>query len=336
MKLLGARAALPLVCIAFLTACAGGGGASFSPAAPVSQQADTNPPQQAGLQTIAVSDGDRAAAANVRNFKTHIAARRSSTHASSVVYPGDLQYFGGALVANARIYNLYVLAGSSPAFPYRTFTDGFTSRLGRGAFAHVLDQYVHNGANNRYILGRSVFVQYPAYTTLADNDILSILHSAERATGANGYNSIYNVFLPQNIDVCFTGAAKCSSSMTSPAPVFCAYHGSVDYLDAAGHVLFTVEPWQDPNFCGEPLPFDGSHDSPNGIFQDSTDSTLSHELMETISDPDPPNSWTAANAGVNGEMGDLCAYIPAKIDNAGHVDWIQREYSNAVHGCWAP
>jgi hypothetical protein len=295
-----------------------------------------DPAQQSGLQTIAVVDGDRSAAAKVQHFKTHIAPRRSTTHVSSVVYPGDLQYFGGALVANARIYNLYVLAGFSPNFPYRAFTDNFTSRLGSSAFVHVLDQYVHNHANSRYILGRSVFVKYAAYTALADNDILSILHSAERATGANGYGSIYNVFLPQNVDVCFTGMAKCSSSMSSPAPVFCAYHGSVDYPDAAGHVLFTVEPWQDPNFCGEPLPYDGSLDTPNGLFQDSTDSTLSHELMETMSDPDPPNSWVAANAGVQGEMGDLCAFIPAKITNSGHVDWIQREYSNAVHGCWAP
>jgi hypothetical protein len=60
---------------------------------------------------------------------------------------------------------------------------------------------------------------------------------------------------------------------------FCAYHSSVQFKDI-GHVLYGVEPFQDVPGCSV------RPGTPNGQLVDSTNNSLSHELFETISDPD--------------------------------------------------
>jgi hypothetical protein len=76
-------------------------------------------------------------------------------------------------------------------------------------------------------------ISYPILTTLSDNDILQIVHTAASTLGA-GYHHIYHVFLPKGVDECFVGTTQCYSPDNPSTFVFCAYHGSVTYSDI-GH-----------------------------------------------------------------------------------------------------
>jgi hypothetical protein len=57
-----------------------------------------------------------------------------------------------------------------------------------------------------------------------------------------------------------------------------------DFSDI-GHVLFSVEPYQNVPGCSVGTP------SPNGVVVDSQASVLSHEMFETITDPDGTAWW---------------------------------------------
>jgi hypothetical protein len=114
-------------------------------------------------------------------------------------------------------------------------------------------------------------------------------------------------------------------------------HGSTTFSDI-GHVLVSVEPFQNVPGCAEPAP------NPNGALVDSTNNTLSHELIESITDPDPnlgpptkTSGWVAASSLVSfgHEIEDLCVILtsdPAVMLN-GRKYQLQSEYSNRYHAC---
>ena len=122
---------------------------------------------------------------------------------------------------------------------------------------------------------------------------------------------------------------------------FCAYHSSAD--TDIGHLLYTVEPYQDVPGCNDPPT------TPNGQLVDSTNDTHSHELFETISDPDRDARWNATPSviGVEGEeIGDECVFTtappnspppvygdPSVFTIGEHIYAVQLEYSNSKHGC---
>ena len=318
-----AVAALSILTLS-VAGCAGGSGSTPSvPNLPqVSNPANTGGgPPQATVSSSAVTDADRAAAANATSYKTHNYLIRSllSTKANtkSLVYPADLTYQGGAVLPKVGLYNVYVDSNPSDFGNVSLFQNS----LSLSNMVHITDQYVHASTNNRYPDKMNISLGYPAFTTLGTNDLLAILHHVAQAQGT-GYGKMYNVFLPNGLDFCETGTTLCSASATSPNPAFCAFHGSVTFADI-GHVLFSLEPFQDTNFCAI-----------NGQTQnDATYSTLSHETFETITDPDPASGWYDFNVGVNGEIGDLCAYLDQSVALNGHTYNIQREYSNNEHAC---
>jgi len=110
---------------------------------------------------------------------------------------------------------------------------------------------------------------------------------------------------------------------------FCAYHGFADF-DDIGHVLYSVEPYQNVPGCREPLP------TPNGTMADSTNDTLSHELIEAITDPDLDAWWNSIGLGMFGqEIADECIYLdgPVEFRVGGRKYVAQLEYSNHEHAC---
>lgn len=252
-------------------------------------------------------------------------------------YPADLShFFGGPVVTSAEFHPVYVdcaTAGASSC--WGGAPPIFLSDLGKSTFIHVADQYVGMTTDNRYTLGKYGIISYPILTALSDNDVLQIVHSAASVLGT-GYNHIYHVFLPKGVDECFVETTECYSPDNPSTFVFCAYHGSVTFSDI-GHVLFTVEPYQNVIGCSMLQP------SPNGAVIDSTSSVLGHETFETITDPDPPTGWIAVSSnGVFGEeIGDLCPGVdvtapyfedPVSVLN-GHKYEIQPMYSNTYHAC---
>ena len=247
-------------------------------------------------------------------------------------YPADVSSpTNGPTVLTAESHPLYVdcpdSCWGSPAT--------FLSNLDQSTFIHVVDQYVGSATNNRYTLGKAGSVDYPK-KTLYDADILAIVHAGGKAFGT-GYNHIYHVFLPRGVDACLTGTNQCYSPDNPATFFFCAYHASVTFTDI-GHTLFTVEPYQDVLGCSV------APGSPNGALVDSTADVLSHELFETISDPDG-TAWYQDSSVLFGgaEIGDICQaavvigadvyFSYGVVTLHGHSYEVQPEYSNAYHAC---
>jgi hypothetical protein len=240
-------------------------------------------------------------------------------------YPADLSNTKhGKVLTSVQSNNVYVnCAASCWGTP-----SNFLSRLAVSNFIHVTDEYVGATGNNRYTVGTATSINTALPAKLTSNNILQLVHTAARAHGS-GYDHVYHIFLRSGVDVC-TSANVCYSPDNMSTFVFCAYHGSVDFQDI-GHVLYSVEPYQNVRGCSVTQP------SPNGALVDSTSSTLSHELIETITDPDG-TAWFAQSSLVEygAEIGDICespsgTYGAFSISGKSYA--IQPEYSNKFHAC---
>jgi hypothetical protein len=254
-------------------------------------------------------------------------------------YPADVVYNGGAVVEAAESHAIYMLPnGSCPVSQCWGDPEGFLRDLGNSEFIHVLDQYAGLEVNNRYTVGQHASIGYkPPAVPLTDNDVLGFVHAVASVTGKTGYGHIYHVFLPPGQDECFDATfTVCYSPDIQASFAFCAYHGSADFSDI-GHILYSVEPFQDVPGCQDPP------GTPNGQLVDSTNDSLSHELFETISDPDLDAWWnsTPAVTGLFGEeIGDECVFItppaygdPSVFRIGRKLYAVQLEYSNSRHGC---
>jgi hypothetical protein len=240
-------------------------------------------------------------------------------------YPADLSNpTHGKVLTSVQSNNVYV--NCAPGCWGTPST--FLARLAVSSFIHVTDEYVGTTANNRYTVGTGTSINTALPAKLSFNNILQLVHTAAKAHGS-GYDHVYHIFLRSGVDVC-TSANVCYSPDNNATFVFCAYHGSVDFRDI-GHVLYTVEPYQNVAGCSVTQP------SPNGPLVDSTSSTLSHELIEAITDPDG-TAWFAQSSLIEfgAEIGDICENPFGKygaFSIAGKSYAIQPEYSNRFHAC---
>jgi hypothetical protein len=275
------------------------------------------------------------------------AAQAAGTAVPSVpspgFYPADLTYFGGATLTDMQSNNVYVNEESCGSVrtcwgnPARFLRD-----LNESSFIRLTDQYT--GTRGRYRVGESTSVTVTPTTSafgtneITQDAIVNIVYNAASELGT-GYGHEYHVFLPASIDTCFPGDHVCYSPDNPATFVFCAYHGSIDFTDI-GHVLVSVEPYQNVTGCQAFPP------NPNGELADSTNSVLSHELIESITDPDVGSGWVAVNslAVLGAEIGDLCEPVGVQCLNNPyfcdsyvtlneHRYEIQLEYSNNYHAC---
>jgi hypothetical protein len=288
------------------------------------------------------------AALAARNFGTPITSgiTRSTTLATTVpsvpapgFYGEDLVYFGGAKLMSTKSNPVYVneaSCGGTVALCWGNPAQ-FLTDLSNSMFIHLTDQYVGTTTNNRYPASTSATatVQLLVSNVVGQDEILAIVHTAAKALGT-GYGHIYHVFLPKGVDTCFDLTSVCYSPDNPPSFSFCAYHGSVTYGDI-GHVLFSVEPYQNVPGCQAAPP------NPNGMLADSTNSVLSHELIETITDPDPGSGWVSNKSLIvaGAEIGDLCEplgnssgqFLDPTLTLNGKKYELQLEYGNNYHAC---
>ncbi len=343
--------ALTIISALALSAC--GGGTSGVPLAPSGATQSQTPgngtaPSTSGSsitsQSITVTPKDHVlptAKAKAHLYLTSAGyAKLASDRRTpeSVTYPMDLSYFGGPFLKTARLYNAFVNSSSS-AFAN---PNGFEEHFSYSNMSHILDQYVGTTTSNRYDWAGDVKVGFASITgIIGDDQLLEIVHAVAAAIGPNaGRKNIYNIFLPKTLNYCSTGSilppGSCNLFPGSPNPAFCAFHTSVTFSDI-GEVLFTFEPTMDIATSGLTCAANANEPNvktPNGVFADSTYSTLSHEVSESITDPEPNNAWfTFTNPIIAGEIGDLCAYQGQTVNLAGKAYYIQREWSNKVHGC---
>jgi hypothetical protein len=255
------------------------------------------------------------------------AAHASGGQGDVFYYPADLSYQGGPVLQSTESHSVYVNCTAS-CFGN---PNQFLKNLENSNFIHVTDEFVGTHASHRYTVGGSGSVTYPVSGPLGPADFLAIIHASAGVFGT-GYGNVHHIFFASGIDVCADAALTiCYSPDNLATWFFCAFHGSVDFKDI-GHVLFTIEPYQNVPGCQE-----GTVPSPNGLLVDSTASTLSHELIETITDPDGTGWWNTVSGPLGGaEIADECARFFADDPNTsinGKLYEIQSEYSNLEHGC---
>ncbi len=300
-------------------------------------EADTTAANEATLVYRKASKGHKSKAVDASKLVTrgpdHNDGDSGETEDAQVRYPDDLQYHQGPVVDFAQSHNIYLLPGGNcPIATCWGNPKKFLRDLGESEFIHVTDQYVGQHASDRYTVGVGASLSYtPPATPLTDNDMRAVVHAVASLIGDAGYHHIYHVFLPPGQDECFD-----STFTTCASNVFCAYHSSVDFKDI-GHALYSVEPYANVPGC-QVRP-----GTPNGTLVDSTNTVLSHELIETITDPDGTAWWNSRDNGSYGqEIGDECQFLlptffsdPAIISVEGSKYALQPEYSNAAHGCVA-
>jgi hypothetical protein len=284
-----------------------------------------------------LSDGQLRALAAVHQAAAAASSAEGGVN-SGPRYMGDLHYFGGPTLTSTQQHSIYLFptTGCPSVAACWGNPDRFLRDLGRSNFIHVTDQYTGLTSKGRYGMGQSyrANIATPLAQPLTDDDMLAIVHAAALVSGQSGYGHMYNVHLPPGADECFSASfSHCYSPDNFDTWYFCAYHGSADF-DDVGHVVYSVEPYQNVPGCAV------DPGSPNGSLVDSTNSVLSHEVFEAITDPDGDGWWNwDSNAVFGQEIGDECSFLgdfgfaPA-LFTAGEKQYAaQPEYNNSNHAC---
>lgn len=302
----------PVACFVFaasLAACSGGG--PGTPAvAPVNNQP---PPPSGGTAAYTYTIG-------APHFQK---AHTGKAPAVTTNSPFDLTFFGGPVITSLVSHDVNF---NCPATCWGTAGRGtafsFLRNLGGSNFIHIVDQYVGESANNRYTVGPDTNITEKLPNPVDVSTLVALVHQAAVAAKSTGYHNEVHLFFPKGQDVCMS-STSCYSPDNPATFTFCAFHDSITFSDI-GHVLFSVQPFQFVGGCAIPTAV------PNGVI-DATASTLSHELFETITDPDPGSGWF--NTAFGFEIGDECdgLHHNDKISNT-YYD-IQSEYSNARQDC---
>jgi hypothetical protein len=155
----------------------------------------------------------------------------------------------------------------------------------------------------------------------------------------------YFLLTPPHVESCFSGnpATNFDGCSAGIVPVdqfgaYCAYHQNT----ATPTMIFYANM---PYDADSPFCQDGNY--PNGLISDGEiNGGLSHEHMESVTDPIPNDAWTIGAGPFHGfEVGDVCvADMGTTLGTApngspynqvinGHPYWYQTEWSNYTHSC---
>jgi FG-GAP-like repeat len=241
--------------------------------------------------------------------------------------------------------NCFSNYGNANTNPFVFVSDFFSSN-----YIHALDQYMKPNVlktSGRYQTnGNGVQITATVNHVIYDADVQSFIMTAINSFnpngGGGGYNQMYSFFLPQGQDLCFGSSSNPSTSCYCPDLInptcgnpakwsFCGYHSSFNAVDVTGttiHVIYQALPYANvtSNQGGCEVT-----NGPNGAQADSQNTLITHELAETITDPDT-NAWFRGNTA--GEIGDICNFIEQNpIYLHGRAYSVQQLYSNAVQNC---
>jgi hypothetical protein len=155
---------------------------------------------------------------------------------------------------------------------------------------------------------------------------------------ANRYDSEFFIFTLPNESSCLHSSSCFAASNAKSAIDFniCAYH-SFELGRVFADMPYGASPSGLPNSTGSPQSCTGLSSFPNDPAADIEISQISHEQIETTTDP-LQSGWTSAK----GEIGDLCAYnygsrsLDGGLANQqwnGNFYVVQQEWSNQNGGC---
>jgi hypothetical protein len=300
------------------------------------------------LDQIAVAfGGPRLTYTNPQGKAVHVFPTVSGAHAlqASAAASGPLLYHsGGPIMPNILIYNIFwvppTLQNGKPA----NLPSYYPAAMNNLAFdygGHSIDsnntQYYQIISGTAYVHGLSLLANgsfggsftdtapYPASdcadsvtsgNCITDTDIQNEVNKVVAAKGwVGGLNKIFNIYTAVGEGSCFDSSGT-SCAYTS----YCAYHGSIG--SGSTSIIYSNEPYAEAPYCQ-------GGKAPNHADSDAAASVTSHEITESITDPNL-NAWFTSGGY---EIGDLCAwnYGTNTFDNVGGVflanqQWNGRNY----------
>lgn len=331
---------------------------SRTPAGPTIDVHDASTPAFApvGGNAASLSDSTQHAfTGSLRGAATSSAHR--ATKDVAVNTPWDLSYQGGIVLGSAVSHNLFLNCNAACRQAKHFDPGQFLDDLASDQFITILYQYLQTPGvvdtaplTGSYTKGQGLLVNDTYQSPLQGDSnpyygqlkiALAVLNASQQpGMGGGGLGNIYHVFLPQGVDTCMEPGfgppnGHCYSPDNGSTFFFCAYHGAFTATvnNQRQTFLYTTEPYQDVSGCRNNVHNQGTLPNAASPTVDPADpgySTLSHELIETITDP-LLNAWYN---GLDGnEIADLCASFDNFVTVNGHPYVLQSEYSDLHHIC---
>lgn len=191
-----------------------------------------------------------------------------------------------------------------------------------------------------------IYADNSGYSACVDD--LQLQAQVDSVTAANrlphDLSHIYVLYLPKGVESCFAPGSSASTAggqactiNHQPTAAYCAYHSTG--LNSAVYANMAYPIYDSPvGFtCGTDARYP-VEESPNGNPDADTEvSPLSHEINESITDPDTETGWYDSSGFENG---DECAYVFGRtrgnpgaffnqVINGGHFI-TQEEFSNKM------
>src|SRR5215471_4007175 len=213
------------------------------------------------------------------------------------------QYLADVAAASGANTNVF---STATEYPGSNGSNGYN--IVRGAPIRDHNPFPKGGSPRGCSVGKldtsGIYADGSGYTAcLDDAQITAEIQNLITARNLpSDYNHEYVMLTPKHVASCFNAGSTASKSNVCtidhyPSAGYCAYHTMfgpaypVSGTDAGGHG--TIE---SPNFNG----------SASSTDADVEVSPLSHEIMESITDPNTFNGWFD---GIGNENGDDCAYV---------------------------
>jgi hypothetical protein len=279
----------------------------------------------------------------------------------------NLQYNGGPVMRNPVNYLIFwqPAGGYAPAFPagYQAGIEKYFNSIGGTPYYNIVTQF--NDSSGATV-PNSASLGAPSYTDtttaapsgcdgtptgktgatphcpLTDADIqneVSVALAANPQWQQPGINVEYFVFTPNTVGECSGADSKDPSKQdcfdinqgvgSDQVAAFCAYHSYFSSNTIYAYIPFA----SDGNCVGS-----ATAQYPNGAAVDLAVSPVSHEMIESNTDP-LINAWKGTGSNSD-EIGDKCAYIYGYVapDGTnvvlnGNRFQIQEEFSNDVTAC---
>jgi hypothetical protein len=271
--------------------------------------------------------------------------------------PVDLAYrFGTVMQAGTQAIPIFwepahLQDGTASAVDpnYNSLIQRFLGDFGgHGLYNNLTQYYQANGPGTQYIVNSSGLLtaivdtsSYPSATgDCVTNAITNCITDAQIQTEVanqitagslpKDYKTMYPVFTDP-LEASCADATDCFNPVPPQTNwVYCAYHG---YFTIGGRsVMYENMPYLDSNaYSIGGCTGGATHPNGNSAFDDET-SALSHELNETITDPDFAG-WYDASTG--NEIADICNQQIAKVTWGSNQYIVQKEWSNATGSCVA-
>jgi hypothetical protein len=282
------------------------------------------------------------ASAPSASHRIHFVLPRGAAHAASpaTTASANLLYSGGPVEqAGTTNYAIFwepsLTASANSVSPtYNSLITRFLSDVGGSSLYGVATQYSQvSGGVTQNIVNSSTFggsyVDTSIYPGPALTDV-QIQAEVTKAMAAKGWTAgighEFFVFTAKNEVSC--AGVECSNA------VFCAYHSS--FTSGSQEVLYADQPYTGTTPVGCTTPSSPNND----LDADSTINVVSHELMETVTDPSVGDGRYAWQDSGGQEIGDKCNFVFGPTDAAGadltangHPYIVQSEWSNRVSGC---